>query len=352
MLLRLLLIIFLISPAPSFAGGFPTSARQTVAPVVRAVTPGVVNISTRKVEAVEIPADPLLQQFLDAPGGQMRRETASAGSGVIVDAEQGYILTNEHVVRGASVIEVTTRDDRRFRARLIGRDRATDLAVLKIDADNLTAVPLGDDSALEVGDFVLAIGNSFGLGQTVTSGIVSALGRSGVGTGGYEDFIQTDATINPGNSGGALVTLDGRLIGVNTAILSKSGASNGIGFAIPVSMARAVMQQLVQNGEVSHGRIGLGLKNSPARDAAGETVVEIASVEPSSTAAAAGLQKGDIILSVDGKKIASAAQLRSLVGVTPVGRELGVRYRRGETTAVASVQIARAAAEPSRRKAP
>jgi Do/DeqQ family serine protease len=342
MLSRLLLSLsfLFLSAAAGVAGALPGGAKETVAPVVRAVTPGVVNISTRKVEQVEIPAlgDPVLQEFFDLPAPRLRRETASAGSGVIVDAERGYVLTNEHVVRGASIIEVTTKDGRSFRARLVGRDKPTDIAVLQIKPDNLSAVPMGDSGSLEVGDFVLAIGNPFGLGQTVTSGIVSALGRTGLGIEGYEDFIQTDASINPGNSGGALVTLDGRLVGVNTAILSKSGASNGIGFAIPINMARGVMQQIVAYGEVRRGRIGVTLRESKATKG-GSGGAEIVSVEPSSPADLAGLEKGDVIVAVDGRRIASAAQLRNLIGLMAVGREISLRYKRGDNVADATLRI-------------
>ncbi len=334
-----LLILFLLFATAAHAGAFPGSGKETVAPVVRTVTPGVVNIATRRVEQVEVPAlgDPILGDFFDLPTQRLRRETSSAGSGVIVDAEHGYVLTNEHVVRGASLIEVTTKDGRKFRARLVGRDRPTDIAVLQIKAENLSAVPMGDSASLEVGDFVLAIGNPFGLGQAVTSGIVSALGRSGLGIEGYEDFIQTDASINPGNSGGALVTLDGRLVGVNTAILSKTGASNGIGFAIPIDMARRVMQQLVAHGEVRRGRIGITLREPGGAN--GGKGAEIAAVEPASPAERAGLTKGDAIVAVDGKPIANAAQLRNLVGLLPVGRDIDVRYRRGAALGGATVRI-------------
>lgn len=335
---RVLSILLLMFGAPAFAGALPSGAKETVAPIVRVVTPGVVNIATRRVEQVEVPAlgDPVLQEFFDLPAQRLRRETTSAGSGVIVDAEHGYVLTNEHVVRGASLIEVTTKDGRRFRARLVGRDKPTDIAVLQIKPENLTAVPMGDSRSLEVGDFVLAIGNPFGLGQAVTSGIVSALGRSGLGIEGYEDFIQTDASINPGNSGGALVTLDGRLVGVNTAILSKSGASNGIGFAIPIDMARRVMQQIVAQGEVRRGRIGISLRKSAA---SGRKGAEIAAVEPASPAERAGLVKGDAIIAVDGKPIENPAQLRNLVGLMPIGHEIDVRYRRGGEIGEATVRI-------------
>jgi serine protease Do len=336
---RILSILLLLSPSPVLAGGLPTGTRETVAPVVRAVTPGVVNIATRRIEQVDVPAlgDPLLEEFFDLPTQRLRRETTSAGSGVIVDAGHGYVLTNEHVVRGASLVEVTTKDGRKFRASVVGRDKPTDIAVLQIKPENLTAVPMGDSGSLEVGDFVLAIGNPFGLGQAVTSGIVSALGRTGLGIEGYEDFIQTDASINPGNSGGALVTLDGRLVGVNTAILSKTGASNGVGFAIPIDMARKVMQQIVAHGEVQRGRIGVALREPT--DIKGRMGAEIASVEPASPADRAGLAKGDVITAVDGKPVENPAQLRNLVGLTPIGREVALRYRRGSEIGDVTLRI-------------
>lgn len=329
MILRLLpFAAFLAVIAPAGAGVLPPGSKASVAPVVRAVTPGVVNIATKRIESVEVPTvvDPVLEEFFDIPNTRLKRETNSAGSGVIVDAERGLILTNEHVIRGASVIEVTTKDDRRFRAQLVGRDRATDVAVLKIKADNLTAVPMGDSRALEVGDFVLAVGNPFGLGQAVTSGIVSAMGRSGLGIEGYEDFIQTDASINPGNSGGALVTLDGRLVGINTAILSKTGASHGVGFAIPIDMARRIMSQLVETGEVHRGQIGVSVRSVPG----GRPGAEIVAVDRASSAAAAGLFKGDVIVEIDGRVVATPAQLRTLLGVMPAGAEIDLRYRRGD----------------------
>ncbi len=336
---RFLSILLLLLAPAALAGALPSGAKETVAPVVRAVTPGVVNIATRRIEQVEVPAlgDPVLQEFFELPARRLRRETTSAGSGVIVDAEHGYVLTNEHVVRGASIIEVTTKDGRKFRARLIGRDKPTDIAVLQINAEGLTAVPMGESGSLEVGDFVLAIGNPFGLGQAVTSGIVSALGRTGLGIEGYEDFIQTDASINPGNSGGALVTLDGRLVGVNTAILSKSGASNGVGFAIPIDMARKVMQQIVAHGEIQRGRIGVSLREPS--NGRGRRGAEIAAVEPASPAERAGLEKGDVIFAVDGKSIENPGQLRNLVGLAAIGTEIDVRYRRGAETGDAIVRI-------------
>ncbi len=233
----------------------------TLAPVVDKVVQGVVNIAVSGSVEVQNPLmqDPFFRQFFRLPNQPMRRQVQAAGSGVIVDAGKGYILTNNHVVTVGedTVIEVTLKDKRHFRAKLIGRDPETDIAVLKIDADNLTAVEFGDSDRLRVGDYALAIGNPFGLGQTVTSGIISALGRSGLGIEGYEDFIQTDASINPGNSGGALVDLHGQLIGINTAILGPSGGNIGIGFAVPANIARQIMADLVKNGEVKRGQIGI-----------------------------------------------------------------------------------------------
>src|SRR6516164_967328 len=240
-------LLFSLAPIACLAGTIAQSGKPSVAPILHAVTPAVVNISTRKVEVVDSPVlrDPVMRELLDIPDRALRRETQAAGSGVIVDAARGYVLTNDHLVKGGTNIEVITKENRRFKAQLVGRDQATDMALLRIKAENLTEIPFGDSDKLEVGDFVLAIGNPFGLGQTVTSGIISALGRTGLGIEGYEDFIQTDAAINPGNSGGALITLDGRLAGINTAILSASGGNVGIGFAVPTNMARLVMTQLI-----------------------------------------------------------------------------------------------------------
>jgi serine protease Do len=347
MLLGAAAVAALSGGVPTSAGTIPQTQRPTVAPVVRAVTPGVVNIATKKIETVDNPLlrDPVFREFFDIPDRALRRETQAAGSGVIVDAVHGYVLTNDHVVKGANVIEVITKDNRRFRAQLVGRDQATDVALLRIKADNLVAVPMGDSSTLEVGDFVLAIGNPFGLGQTVTSGIISALGRTGLGIEGYEDFIQTDASINPGNSGGALVTLDGRLAGISTAILSRTGGNVGIGFAVPINMARLVMNQLIANGEVRRGRVGVTLHNlSPASaDKGGTNGVEagavIEAVEPQSPAAQAGLRKGDIVIAVNGAAIRNSAQFRNTVGLLPIGSELELRYQRGAETAATRLRI-------------
>ena len=205
--------------------------------------------------------DPFFRRFFDLPAVPREREVLSAGSGVIVDAARGYILTNSHVVANPAEIQVTLKDRRSYPARLVGSDPATDIALVQIDAPGLTALGFGDSDRLEVGDLVIAIGNPFGLGQTVTSGIVSALGRSGLGLEGYEDFIQTDASINPGNSGGALVNSKGELVGINTAIIGPTGGNVGIGFAVPANMARAVMAQLTQHGEVRRGRLGITIED-------------------------------------------------------------------------------------------
>ena len=230
----------------------------SLAPLLKQVTPAVVNISVLTKSAIEdnpLFRDPFFRRFFDVP--EKREPQVSAGSGVIVDAAKGYVLTNNHVIKNAQQILVTLKDRRQLEAKLIGTDPGTDIALLKIDAKDLTAVAIGDSDALNVGDFVVAIGNPFGLGQTVTSGIVSALGRTGLNIEGYEDFIQTDASINPGNSGGALIDLNGNLIGINTAIIGPSGGNVGIGFAVPTNMAKQVMDQLVKNGEVRRGRVGL-----------------------------------------------------------------------------------------------
>jgi Do/DeqQ family serine protease len=282
-----------------------------------------------------------MRELFDFPARKLRRETEGGGSGVIVDAAHGYVLTNDHVVKGSSNIEVTTKDNRRFKAQMIGRDQATDIALLRIKAENLIEIPLGDSDKLEVGDFVLAIGNPFGLGQAVTSGIISALGRTGLGFEGYEDFIQTDAAINPGNSGGALVTLDGRLAGINTAMFSATGGSLGIGFAVPTNMARLVMAQLISNGEVKRGGIGVTLRTiTPELGRGGDLEgALIQSVEPQSPAAQAGLAKGDIITTANSVRIRSSSQFRNVVGLTPVGKQIDLRLRRGKEIVAVTVQI-------------
>ncbi|WP_455234771.1 DegQ family serine endoprotease [Thiogranum longum] len=321
----------------------------TLAPMLKRATPAVVNVAT--VGHVEMHQNPLLQDplfryFFDIPDRPKRKQTQSLGSGVIVDAPRGYVLTNHHVVEQADKITVTLRDGRHFNAKLIGADPDSDVAVIQIpDAEELTALPLADSDALEVGDFVVAIGNPFGLGQTVTSGIVSALGRTGLGIEGYEDFIQTDASINPGNSGGALVNLRGELVGINTAILAPGGGNVGIGFAIPINMAEQIMHQLIEHGEVSRGRLGITAQDLTPELAQALGIVKtrgtvIAQVEPGSPAAKAGLRIGDVILAINGKPVASSADVRNRVGLLRVGStvELTILRDRRERTIRASIE--------------
>ena len=251
------IFVFAVTPARAV---IPSDSVPTLAPLIKEVSPAVVNIATSgTVEIDRSPFfdDPFFRRFFgDRPHRPQQRQTQSVGSGVIINAAKGYVLTNSHVVAKADEIIITLTDRRQFRAELVGHDPGTDVAVLKVNPDGLTALKMADSEILEVGDFVIAIGNPFGLGQSVSSGIVSALGRTGLGIESYENFIQTDASINPGNSGGALVNLRGELIGINTAIFSQSGGSVGIGFAIPANMAKQVMEQLVAHGEVKRGFLG------------------------------------------------------------------------------------------------
>jgi Do/DeqQ family serine protease len=327
---------------PAVAGSGPMLDAErgvlTLAPLLADVTPGVVNIAVRsRMERQTNPLldDPLFRRYFGLPEDQPELHVVSAGSGVIVDAGHSYVLTNSHVVANAEEIQVTLKDRRTYPARLVGSDPATDIALLALDAPDLHAVPLGDSGQLQVGDVVVAIGNPFGLGQTVTSGIVSALGRSGLGIEGYEDFIQTDASINPGNSGGALVNSRGELVGINTAILGASGGNVGIGFAVPVNMASAVMAQLIEHGEVRRGRLGITIQDlTPAlaetMGLALSTGALVSQVAADSAAARAGIQVGDVIIEINGNAILDADDLRNMIGLMPVGTALSiVLYRDG-----------------------
>ncbi|WP_448190971.1 Do family serine endopeptidase [Azospirillum sp. sgz301742] len=333
-------------PAAGFAQDV---AVPTLAPMLRTVTPGVVNIAVRGHTEADNPllSDPFFRRFFDLPDHAPQRETRAAGSGVIVDARNGYVLTNNHVVENADTIDVTTKDKRQFRAKLVGRDPQTEIAVLKIEPNALTAVPLGDSDRLEVGDYVVAIGNPFGLGQTATQGIVSALGRSGIGEG-YEDFIQTDASINPGNSGGALIDLRGRLVGINTAILAPSGGNIGIGFAVPINMARQVMEQILQYGEIRRGRIGVAVQDltPEVAEAMGIPMTQggavVGEVERGSPADHAGIRRGDVIVGIDGGPVQSATQVRNHVGLKRVGDRVELVLDRGgnRRTVIATIEKA------------
>lgn len=306
------------------------NGEPTLAPMLERVTPAVVNISTvGHVRAQDNPLlnDPFFRRFFNIPDRPRERETQSLGSGVVVDAKNGLIITNNHVIDKADEITVTLRDRRVLKAKLIGSDKETDIAVIKVSANNLTDVPLADSDKLRVGDFVVAIGNPFGLGQTVTSGIVSALGRSGLGIEGYEDFIQTDASINPGNSGGALVNLRGELVGINTAILAPSGGNVGIGFAIPINMVRDIKEQLTEFGEVKRGKLGVVIQDMTPElaTAFGLKQVEgavVSQVVPNSPADKAGLKSGDVLVQVNGKPVADSADLRNIIGLLRAGQKV------------------------------
>ena len=320
---------------------------QSLAPMLDRIVPGVVNISTTSRVRLEVNPlfnDPFFRRFFGRPQMPREQQRQSLGSGVVIDAARGYILTNHHVVANADQVTVTLMDERQFEAKLVGSDADTDIAVIKITPDRLVSVPLGDSDALRVGDFVVAIGNPFGLGQTVTSGIVSALGRSGLGIEGYENFIQTDASVNPGNSGGALVDLDGRLVGINTAIVGPSGGNVGISFAIPSNMARDIMKQLIGSGKVRRGQLGVSVQDLTPELArsfglkrtAGAVIAQIA---PGSPAAAAGLQVGDVVVAVNGKSVSNASSLRSAVGLTPPGQEIDLEILRNGASRTLSVAI-------------
>lgn len=307
----------------------------SLAPMLEKVMPAVVNISTTThVRESALQADPFFRYFFDVPDKPQQGQ--SLGSGVIVEAKKGYVLTNYHVIGKADEITVTLKDGRKFIAETIGSDPETDVALLKIPPENLMALPSADSDQLRVGDFVVAIGNPFGLGQTVTSGIVSALGRSGLGIEGYEDFIQTDASINPGNSGGALVNLRGELVGINTAILASNGGNIGIGFAIPVNMVNQIVQHLAEFGKVQRGSLGVNIQDLDAElaNAFGlkntKGVVVIA-VSPNSSAEKSGLKPGDVIVSINEQSVDSVTSLRNRIGLLRVGAAVKLKViRKGE----------------------
>src|SRR5919198_1944903 len=310
--------------------GLPTrEGLPTLAPILEKVTPAVVNIAVLQAAPEQenpLMRDPFFRRFFGMP--QQAEPQIAAGSGVIVDAKNGYVATNAHVVKDAREIQITLKDNRRLPAKLVGADPGTDIAVLKVDPKGLIEAKWGDSDTLQVGDFVMAIGNPFGLGQTATSGIVSALGRSGLSVEGYEHFIQTDAPINPGNSGGALINLKGELVGINSAIIGPSGGNVGIGFAVPSVLAHAVMTQLIRYGEVKRGRLGIAMQPNVG----GIDGAQIAEVEPNSPAAAAGLRKGDVVTALNGHPVRGPAELRARLGVVPAGETVELRVQRGKET--------------------
>ena len=331
------------------AGAHPAADEvPSLAPLISGSAPAVVNIATRSEAAGETRRhpffdDPFFRRFFgDRPRQKPRpRESRSVGSGVIVDAARGYLLTNQHVVAKADEIIVTLTDRRKIEAELVGADPGTDVAVLKVEPEALTALPLADSDDLKVGDYVVAIGNPFGLGQTVTSGIVSAVGRSGLGIESYENFIQTDASINPGNSGGALINLKGDLVGINTAIIAPGGGNIGIGFAIPINMARRIMDQLLVHGEIQRGRIGVQIQDltpelAEAFGVASQRGAVVSQVIPDTPAKAAGIQAGDVIIGMNSEPVTGSADLRNKVGMLRVGDPVRlVVMRDGESMEIA-----------------
>jgi serine protease DegQ len=347
--------------ASSASGGSDTvSAPPSLARMLANASSAVANISVRGgVRAIQnpLPQDPLFSQFFiipePLPQNQRPEHFQSAGSGVIFDARQGYVITNNHVVNRADRILVTLKDRRQLEAKVVGTDPQTDIAVLKVEPDRLTALPAGDAKALQVGEYVVAIGNPFGLGQTATFGIISALGRTGLGIEGYEDFIQTDAAVNPGNSGGALVDMAGRLIGINTAIFSRGGGSVGISFAIPIDMIESVAQQLIASGKVSRGSLGVALQDlTPPLAQAMEVDVLggaiVSQVLPQSAAAKVGIAVGDVIIAIDGKPVTGSSPLRNEIGRKQPGtvvRLMLLRDGRERTVTVTLDTLASAAIE-------
>ena len=313
---------------------FGQGEMPTLAPMLDQSKPAVVNIATQSQVPVRnnpLLNDPFFRRFFNIPEHQQRRQRTkqSLGSGVIFDAKKGLVLTNSHVIKSADEITVSLTDGRSFQAEVVGSDPATDVALIKIPAENLTALTLANSDQLRVGDFVVAIGNPFGLGQTVTSGIVSALGRSGLGIEGYENFIQTDASINPGNSGGALVNLRGELVGINTAIFSpgQQAGNIGIGFAIPSNMVKQITDQLIEYGEVRRAYLGVQMQDITPDLAnafnlpTGQGAV-VTDVQDDSAAEEAGIKVGDVIIAINGDKLASADSLRNSVGLLMVGETI------------------------------
>jgi Do/DeqQ family serine protease len=352
-----LLCLTLVQPSLAALPSTDASGRPvpSLAPLIKQVSPAVVNISTVATQTVRNPLlnDPFFRHFFQVPPGAetQKRRTQSAGSGVIIDAANGTVVTNFHVVDGANEINVGLQDGRTLKAKLVGSDPEVDIAVLKIDPAKVSALKLANSDNAEVGDFVIAIGNPFGLGQTVTTGVVSALGRKGLGIEGYENFIQTDASINPGNSGGALINMQGELIGINTAILGPNGGNIGIGFAIPVRMVKNSVDQILQFGAVKRGQLGVVIQDlTPDLAEAfsiehGQRGVLIAQVQPEAAAAKAGIQAGDIVISAGGRPVESAAELRNEIGSLRIGDTIKLTVLRDGKSKLFDVKVGAAAAE-------
>ncbi|WP_313246500.1 Do family serine endopeptidase [Stenotrophomonas rhizophila] len=327
------LVIPATAALPAAVAGQPV---PSLAPMLERAMPAVVSVNTKQVVRVRNPYfnDPFFRRLF--PEVPQERINESLGSGVIIDANAGLVLTNHHVIDNADDVQVTLADGRTVKAEFIGSDRDTDIALIRIPADRLTALPLGNSDQLRVGDFVVAIGNPFGFSQTVTSGIVSAVGRSGIRGLGYQNFIQTDASINPGNSGGALVNLQGQLVGINTASFNPQGsmAGNiGLGLAIPSNLARDVVDQLVKHGVVVRGTLGVEAQNLTQQIAQGLGLNEargalVTRVLAGSGAAAAGLRPGDVVVSANGQRVDSAQALHNIEGLAPVGSTLTLDIRR------------------------
>ena len=350
MRLRHLILFFILFIQPVFAHD-SAQGIPSLAPMLENVTPAVVNIYTInqvRQNNSSLFEDRFLKEFFNSPGSKANKKNrAGLGSGVIINSSKGLIITNNHVIAKATDIKVKLMDGREFKAEIVGTDPATDIAIIKINAKKLKSLKIANSNDLRVGDFVVAIGNPFGIGQTVTSGIISALGRSGLGIEAYEDFIQTDASINPGNSGGALVNLRGELIGINTAIIGSGGrnpGSIGIGLAIPTNLAINISEQILKFGKVKRGILGVSAQDLTPNlaKAFGLTVrsgVLITEIRKNSSASKAGLKTGDVITAVDGKKVNKANDLRNIIGLTPVGQSLKFTVLRNKKTEFVKIEI-------------